>query len=427
MKIAIIGGGMAGLGVAYELSKKGHSVSIFEKGKRLGGLAVSSFIDGVPIESFYHHMFPTYYDFFEIAEEIGIKDKIFFTKAKTGVFYDGKVYPFSSPIDLLLFKPVSFFDRLKTGFWTLYLKKKRSWNTFENVTAKSWLKEKFGERVYDVMWRPLLESKFGKYTDEIGMTWFWSRIYERPSKFGYFEGGFNILVESLSSFLIKNGVVLNLNAEVLSLTKNDKDFSIKLLNGSEEKFDQVVVAAPPIPFSKVAHNLLPRDYVFNLENFRYVGTICAILVLKEHLTNYYWLNINDENSPFVAVVEQTNFVPEDTYKGKHPIYLSRYIDSSDPFYQLSEQEIWNRFLGSLKKIIPSFNESMIEEKYLFKAPFTQPVIKTNYKYIKPSFNTPCDGLWWVSMSHIYPWDRGTDHSFHEGRELARQLIKQNDK
>ena len=35
--IAIIGGGFTGLGAAYELTKSGHKVAVFEKDEETGG------------------------------------------------------------------------------------------------------------------------------------------------------------------------------------------------------------------------------------------------------------------------------------------------------------------------------------------------------------------------------------------------------
>ena len=103
---------MAGLGAAYELSKQAQAQSqilevvLYEKSKTLGGLAYCTTVAGQPLEAFYHHMFPNYHDFFEIAPELGIEDTIFFKRAKSGIFHDGKAYPFDSVVDLLRFSPL---------------------------------------------------------------------------------------------------------------------------------------------------------------------------------------------------------------------------------------------------------------------------------------------------------------------------------
>ena len=55
MRIGIIGGGIAGLTAAYELAKKGHNVTVFEKEAELGGQASTFPIEGTRLEKFYHH------------------------------------------------------------------------------------------------------------------------------------------------------------------------------------------------------------------------------------------------------------------------------------------------------------------------------------------------------------------------------------
>ena len=54
-KIAILGGGIAGLTVAYRLIKKGFTVKIFEAQDNLGGLARTAMIQGEALEIYYHH------------------------------------------------------------------------------------------------------------------------------------------------------------------------------------------------------------------------------------------------------------------------------------------------------------------------------------------------------------------------------------
>lgn len=422
MRIAIIGGGMAGLGAAYELAKTKHRITLFERSAVVGGLASSVMVSGEPLEPFYHHMFPTYHDFFEIAGEIGIREKMFFRRAKTGVLHGSRLLAFSGPLDLLLFTPLSLFERIKTGLWVAYLKFTRDWRQFENISAVEWLRTHFGEHVWAVLWRPLLEAKFGRELERVSMAWFWSRIYERPSTFGYFRGGFKTLNDALELHLQREGVEILLNTPVEKIEKDGNLFFVSS-GGARREFDQVIVASPPSPFLKIAGPLLPDGFAKQLENLKYMGSICVVLVLSKRLNPFYWLNVNDPGYPFLAVVEQTNFIDPSVYGGNHVVYLSKYLDPGGPFYRLSEKEIWEQALPLLKAVNPDFSENWIKEKYIFRAPFTQPVITVSYQTIRPKYQTPVPCLWWVSMSHIYPWDRGTDHSFHAGRELARSLLQ----
>ncbi len=421
MKVAIVGGGMAGLGAAYEAAGKVEGVVIYERGAKLGGLAGSIRVGGAPLEMFYHHLFPTYKEFLGIAEEIGLKDEIFFRKAKSANYVDGRIFPFTTPLDLMRFKPLSIFERLRIGLVIAYLKLVRSPGQFEHVTAQEWLRQWSGPRAYDVLWRPLLESKFGRHVHRVGMVWFWSRIFERPSRFGYLDGGFQTLIDALTRHLIARGVVVRTEEPVDRIEVEGDGFKIHSSRG-EEHFDQVIVAAPPEPFLKLAGCLLPEVYRGNIRDFCYTGTICMILVLREPLSSYYWTNIQDSSAPFVVIVEQTNFVPAQTYAGLHPVYLARYLEPSHTLYGLSDEAIYVQFLEQLKKVHPTFSAESIVEKYIFRAPFTQPVVPTNYASQRPVFEMPVGGLWWVSMSHIYPWDRGTDHSFRSGRDLARVML-----
>lgn len=422
MKIAIVGGGMAGLGAAYELAKDGnHAIRVFEKSRELGGLAHSIRVNGEPLEAFYHHMFPTYYDFFEIAEEIGVKADIFFKKAASGILYQGKSYPMNTPLDLLRFSPLSFAERICMGLVLARLKLKKNYKDFEKITAASWLKKYLGNHAYAVMWEPLLTSKFGRNAEAVGMTWFWSRIYERPTRFGYFRGGFKTLIDALGRHLRSKNVNVSLDCPIENITRRGAGFSLKMASG-EEFFDHAIVAAPPAPFLAMTKVLLSDDFKERTKKLEYFGTICGILLLDRHLTDFYWLNINEKDYPFVAVIDHTHFVPHETYGGSFPVYIARYLDPQSDLYRLSDDEVWTRFIPLLKKINPLFSESWIKERHMSRAPFTQPVIPTEYSKIRPSYRTPVPGLWWVSMSHIYPWDRGTDHSFHAGRELAKKLL-----
>ena len=49
-RVAVIGGGISGLGAAYELAKAGVHVVLYEKEDRLGGRAKTVNVDGLDLD-----------------------------------------------------------------------------------------------------------------------------------------------------------------------------------------------------------------------------------------------------------------------------------------------------------------------------------------------------------------------------------------
>jgi len=41
----------------------------------------------------------------------------------------------------------------------------------------------------------------------------------------------------------------------------------------------------------------------------------------------------------------------------------------------------------------------------------------------PPLGTPLPGLFWASMSQVYPWDRGTNFAVELGRKVASEMLE----
>ena len=145
MRVGIIGGGAAGLAAAYELTKQGHYAEVFERATFLGGQASTFPVGGGQLERGYHHLFVSDTDMTELVHELGLGHKLAWLESKVGLFYDGKIWDFATPMDLLRFKPLSLIERLRVGWWTFVLQKTTNWRKFEHITATEWLKTTHGE------------------------------------------------------------------------------------------------------------------------------------------------------------------------------------------------------------------------------------------------------------------------------------------
>jgi len=92
IRIAIIGGGIQGLSLAYFLSKKPeYSITLLERGKNLGGLLKLLEIDGMPLEGFYHHWFTSHKDILDVAKELGLANKLLYQRNQIGIFYNNSI------------------------------------------------------------------------------------------------------------------------------------------------------------------------------------------------------------------------------------------------------------------------------------------------------------------------------------------------
>ena len=97
-----------------------------------------------------------------------------------------------------------------------------------------------------------------------------------------------------------------------------------------------------------------RDLIIIIKSpqrIRYKANICVLLELSQSLSPYYWITVAQEGLPFVLIIEHTNLVGLKNYNS-HVVYLSRYLDISDPLYSASDDDIINEFADGLKRYFP---------------------------------------------------------------------------
>lgn len=425
--IAIIGAGAGGLAAAYDLTRAGHEVTIFEKESTPGGLA-AGFKEPAwdwSLEKFYHHWFQTDHAILELTRELGLQDKVQFHRPKTVVYYNGDFYPFDSPIAALLFPGLSFLDKIRFGFVTVYLRYLATWQPLEKYTAHAWMKKFYGDRVYSAMLEPLLVGKFSSHYQDVNMAWFWARFKARTSKLGTFEGGFQAFLDQFAEILKQAGVRFSFNTGIQKITPL-KDGRIELATDQgKNAFDQVLATVPPFLLAKIAPDL-GGEYIQKLNALKNIGAVVLILSLKKQLSQkgYYWFNLpKSAGFPFLALVEHTNFLPASHYNGEDLVYCGDYLENTHEYFRLTKEEMVERFLPSLKKINPDFSEDWVVKSWLFRAPYAQPVPGVNHSQKIPAVRTPIRNLYFASMSQVYPWDRGTNYAVELGRKAAKIMLE----
>ncbi|MFZ0544421.1 MAG: FAD-dependent oxidoreductase, partial [Candidatus Promineifilaceae bacterium] len=328
LDIGIIGAGITGLSAAFDLLNAGHKVTIYEAGDYTGGLA-AGFQDENwewPLEKFYHHLFTSDKHIIYLVKELGMENKLFFPRPVTSVIYEGKIVPFDSPMRWITFPGFNLLDVARFGLVSAFLRFTNPWKTLEKETADNWLRRWYGEKIYRTTWQPLLIGKFGPYYKRVNMAWMWARLKVRSPRLGYFEGGFQAFVDTLTEAVKARGGKILLDSPARQIVPQPDGRLVLHVNDHEVSHDLCLATTSPGLLQRLVPDM-PPDYLGQLNQLKSMGAVVLVLALKQSLMDKtYWLNLPAESAdktqnefPFLALVEHTNYIDKKHYGGDHVI------------------------------------------------------------------------------------------------------------
>ncbi len=445
---------MTGLAAAHRLSGVGHTCDVYERWPGLGGqVATIDVGDGLLLERYYHHLFTSDRHIAALYEEIGLPDGIEWFESSVAMFCEGRSYPFTSPLDLLRFTPLSLRSRLRMGYAALMLQRRHpEVGPFESITAHRWIVDSMGTEAWEKVWGPLLRGKFGDHAEEISMAWLWARLTvrrrmkgkeARTEMLGYPRGSWEPLLERLRDLIVERGGRVLIDRPAISIGARDGRFEIAWgapdsfraghdparfdRGGEPELYDAVIATVPNHIFKSLLEPELERrvgaSYIGRLDSIVYDTALCALLEIDRPLTPYYWTNIADNELPFVGLIEQTNLISAERYGGRHFLYIANYLDPSHRLLELSPDELLAEYEPGLRKVSPGFDLGRVRERWVFKEPDAQPIVTVGYPERMPPLDTGVPGLVLANTTQVYPEDRGTNYSVELGDRAVRALAK----
>jgi len=427
--IAIIGAGIGGMSAAYDLTQADNDVTLFEAADHLGGLA-AGFKEphwDWSVERFYHHWFHSDEHMLGLIQELGWSHQVIFPKPVTVMYHEGKFYPFDSITAALLYPGLGWgINKIRFGLVGLYLRLTNNWRALEKTTVDAWMRKWAGDKVYESMWEPMMIGKFGEeYAKVVNMAWLWARLHARTTRLGTFEGGFQAFSDQFGDHLRQMGVSIQLSTPIQSI-QSTGDGRLLITTGSGEtiSFDQVLCTTSP---SLLAHLTpdLPETYLQGLLSLKSMGAVVMVFSLKHQLSKegYYWYNIPKTTGfHFLSLVEHTTFLSPDYFGGDHIVYVGDYLPQDHPYFDLTKEALAEKFLPHFQKFNPNFSNDWVKKTWLYRTKYAQPVPLLNHSENIPPIRTPIPGLYFASMSQVYPWDRGTNFAVEIGRRAARMMV-----
>ncbi len=425
IKIAVIGAGASGLATAYELTKLGFSVEVYEKSNNIGGLAGAVSLSKGRIDSFYHHLFKTDKYILDFLKENNLLSEIKFKPTSTGHIWNNKYYDISSIFSLFqsrLLTKWGLFRLLLGGFIIKYFPLSKRFNQKSIYKLNNIL---FGDEAASKIWKPLLFYKFGKYANLIPYSWLRTRIQDRTIELGYISNGFEVIYEYMVKRIINQGGKINMNMSIedIKLSKNKEKL---LINGNQ--YDRAVITTSPKINKKILKNLSYKN-----KEVKYLGALCGVLEFNKRPLPSYWLGIADTNvkhnfnyKNFLAAISYSELDEEWNKKGvpTWPLYLATYCEKKD-FLKFSNEEWKIKMikaaleLNKLSNIEQIKEDNIINIKLSFEE-YAQPILSPSQDLVpNPESAKYC---YFANMHNIFPNDRGQNRSFFLGKKISKMIL-----
>ncbi len=296
-RVAVIGGGIAGLAAAYRLIELAAAraiplhVSLFERGARLGGALETIVRDGFVIETGADSILTEKPAAANLAKRIGLEPELIGTIErfrKTYVVRGGRLVEIPEGFSLLaparlgpilkspLLSPIG---KLRIALEPLIPRRRES----GDESLGSFVRRRMGRQVLDRIAQPLAGGIYTADADRLSLGATMPRFIEMERKYGSvirglrhanrarpeqavgsgarwslffsFRGGVGALVDALAARL---GECVRTQTEVLELTAGAGRWKLRLQTGAEFEADAVVLAAPAYAASRMLAKLAPR-------------------------------------------------------------------------------------------------------------------------------------------------------------------------
>jgi len=317
-RVAIIGGGAAGLAAAWTLAGR-HEVVLYEKSDMCGGVLRSDVIDGAIVDTGVQLLGGNYTELFRIAKEAGAGDLLVRSPGRDALWRGGRAHAitYGSIPSMVVSSALPTTLKLKLAAkYVPFLTREAARLEVNDLAGPAglamdresigaWGERELGHDFVEYLVYPLLAAYYGNVpeTTTAGLYHALARVGMDVSVYAV-RGGVSQLASRIAMRLVERGVAVRTGAEVSAIEQGSSGHVVTV-NGAAETFDEVIIAAPPATAQQLVekHESL-RSWLSGVRTVP--ATMVAFITDQPIRTEYFGLSIPRGNGVVSDVVALCN-------------------------------------------------------------------------------------------------------------------------
>jgi protoporphyrinogen oxidase len=368
-RVAVLGGGVAGLSAAWKLAEAGIQVDLYEAAPVLGGMAASIREDGY-IWDFGPHRFHSHNP--EIIGTVQglLGDDLRGRKLRTRVNFMDRYfdYPLNAG-NLLTNLPKSVAAMSLLDF--VKMKVQQRFKPSLDDSFESWVVNRFGRRLYDIYFGPYTRKVWGRDPSLLSASWAAQRVAvvdlwdlllrmmhlrggdngfdhsEFKNDFWYPRNGVGQIAEAMAEQARSHGANLHTGARITAVEHSGNAVTairVQTLDGEIVQPCDAVVSSLPLPLLvRLLSPAPPEEVRQAAAALDYRAMIfCFVKINKPSVSEDHWTYFPDERIIFNRTSEMRNFSEESVPAGTTSLTLEITCDIGDEIWNTPEDELYER-------------------------------------------------------------------------------------
>ena len=435
--ITILGGGPAGMAVAFYAHEKGIEYGLFESSNRLGGNCITLEHNGFLFDSGAHRLHDKDPETTQIIKGL-LGSELELIHVPSQIYREGRFIDFPlSPLNLLRF--LGLFRFIHSAFQILYAKSKKN---AVNEDFKSLVLHQYGKNIAELFLLHYTEKLWGKPADALSTevagkrlkglnltTFMLEAIQGKKRKTRHLDGSFYYPKYGIGAIFEKMQQHLNtgsifLEHKVTSIRHDNNRIKGIIVNDGKEHMVQELVCSLPVG---VVLNILDPPPPFEILELAKRIEFRDIILLgffldKESVNNNGSMYFPSERYRFTRIYEPRNRSAHMSPKGKTSLMVEIPCQRNEPIWNQDESLLLNEIA---QKLIEAklFTEDELLDSCVYRVYNAYPILEKGYaERVKPiyAYLSLFKNLHLTGRNGLFTYTHIHDHMVN-GREVIDRL------